>query len=228
MSAGVRMVILGTSQDGGVPQAGCSCTRCHNALENPKLRIHPTSCAIIGSDGSINLLEATRNLAEQLGIVSSVMGYRGSLAPDSVCITHFHLGHVDGLGQFGKEAMGVDSIPFFSSSKAMNVLENSFDSSNENNKSEEKNEKSSHSMFVTLCEDRDKLQKYLERFKIQTRVYYKTPLHLYKVTKYLKYKKGDLPKAEEFSKKFLSLPYHQHLSKSQIRFVCKKINDFYG
>ncbi|MBG56027.1 MAG: transcriptional regulator [Deltaproteobacteria bacterium] len=93
---------------------------------------------------------------------------------------------------------------------------------------ERKSEKSSHSMFVTLCEDRDKLQKYLEKFKIQTRVYYKTPLHLYKATKYLKYKKGDLPKAEEFSKKFLSLPYHQHLSRSQIRFVCKKINDFYG
>ena len=118
------MVILGTSQDGGVPQAGCSCNRCHNALENPQLRIHPTSCAIIGSDGSISLLEATRNLAEQLGIVSSAMGKGGSLIPDSICVTHFHLGHVDGLGQFGKEAMGVDSIPFFSSSKAMDVLEN--------------------------------------------------------------------------------------------------------
>jgi len=93
---------------------------------------------------------------------------------------------------------------------------------------EGRDEKSSHSMFVTLCKNRDKLQKYLEKFKIQTRVYYKTPLHLYKATKYLKYKKGDLPKAEEFSKKFLSLPYHQHLSKFQIKFVCKKINDFYG
>ena len=76
---------------------------------------------------------------------------------------------------------------------------------------EGKYEKSSHSMFVTLCKDRDKLQKYLERFKIQSRIYYKTPLHLYKATKYLKYKKGDLPKAEEFSRNFLSLPYHQHL-----------------
>ena len=92
---------------------------------------------------------------------------------------------------------------------------------------EGKYEKSSHSMFVTLCKDRDKLQKYLERFKIQSRIYYKTPLHLYKATKYLKYKKGDLPKAEEFSRNFLSLPYHQHLTERQIRYVCKKINDFY-
>ena len=91
----------------------------------------------------------------------------------------------------------------------------------------DKKEKSSHSMFVTLCEKRDKLQKYLERFGIQARVYYKTPLHLYKANKHLKYKRGDLPKAEEFSKKVLSLPYHQHLTKKEINFVCKKINDFY-
>ena len=93
---------------------------------------------------------------------------------------------------------------------------------------EGKYEKSSHSMFVTLCKNRDELQKYLEKFKIQSRIYYKTPLHLYNATKYLKYKKGDLPKAEEFSKKFLSLPYHQHLSENQIKFVCKKINQFYS
>ena len=91
-----------------------------------------------------------------------------------------------------------------------------------------KKEKSSHSMFVTICEQRDKLQKYLESFKIQTRVYYKTPLHLYKANKNLGYKKGDLPKAEELSNKFLSLPYHQHLKKSQIEFDCKKINYFYS
>ncbi len=89
------------------------------------------------------------------------------------------------------------------------------------------NEKSSHSMFVTLCDNRDRLKDYLEKFKIQSRIYYKTPLHLYKATKFLNYKKGDLPKAESFSKRFLSLPYHQHLNQSQIRFVSNKINDFY-
>ena len=93
---------------------------------------------------------------------------------------------------------------------------------------ENKNERSSHSMFVTLCKNRDKLQKYLSHFKIETRIYYKTPLHLYHATKYLGFKKGDLPNAEKFSNQVLSLPYHQHLKKSEIEFVCKKINDFYG
>ena len=91
-----------------------------------------------------------------------------------------------------------------------------------------KNEKNSYSMFVALCERRDELQKYLQRFKIQTRVYYKTPLHLYKATKYLGFTKGDFPNAEKFAKQVLSFPYHQHLTKKEIKFVCKKINDFYN
>ena len=91
-----------------------------------------------------------------------------------------------------------------------------------------KNEKNSYSMFVALCERRDELQKYLQRFKIQTRVYYKTPLHLYKATKYLGFTKGDFPNAEKFVKQVLSFPYHQHLTKKEIKFVCKKINNFYN
>ena len=61
-------------------------------------------------------------------------------------------------------------------------------------------------MFVTLCKRRDKLQKFLEKYKIETRVYYKTPLHLYKATKFLGFKKGSLPQAEKFSDEFLSFP----------------------
>ena len=76
-----------------------------------------------------------------------------------------------------------------------------------------KNEKNSHSMFVTLCKRRDKLQKFLEKYKIETRVYYKTPLHLYKATKFLGFKKGSLPQAEKFSDEFLSFPYHQYIKK---------------
>ena len=83
-------------------------------------------------------------------------------------------------------------------------------------------------MFITLCEKRDKLQKYLQKFKIQSLVYYKTPLHLHKATKFLGYKKGDFLNAEKFTKKVISFPHHQHLKKKEIKFICKKINDFYS
>ena len=93
---------------------------------------------------------------------------------------------------------------------------------------DKKTEKNAYVMFVALCEERDKLQKYLQKFKIQSLVYYKTPLHLHKATKFLRYKKGDLPNAEKLTKLVLSFPCHQYLKKNEIEFVCKKINTFYN
>ena len=93
---------------------------------------------------------------------------------------------------------------------------------------DKKNENNSYVMFITLCDKRDKLQKYLKKFNIQSLVYYKTPLHMHKATKYLGYKKGDFPKAERIASRVLSFPHHQHLKKSEIKFVCKKINNFYS
>jgi len=91
-----------------------------------------------------------------------------------------------------------------------------------------KNENDAYVTFTVLCKKRDKLQKYLNKFKVQSLVYYKTPLHLHKATKFLGYKRGDFPMAEKLAKQVLSLPHHQHLKKNEIKFVCKKINSFYS
>jgi len=93
---------------------------------------------------------------------------------------------------------------------------------------DEKNENNAYVMFITLCEERDKLQKYLNKFNIQSLVYYKTPLHLHTATKFLGYKKGDFPNAEKCSQKVLSFPHHQYLKRKEIEFVAKKINNFYS
>ena len=83
-------------------------------------------------------------------------------------------------------------------------------------------------MFLTEAENRNKLQKYLARFKIQSLIYYGTPLHLHPATRNLGQKKGSLPNSERLAKKVLALPHHQYLSKKQILHVCKKINKFYS
>jgi len=103
-----------------------------------------------------------------------------------------------------------------------------FITSNNVNIIEDKNtEYNANAMFITLCKDRDKLQKYLNKFNIQSLVYYKTPLHLHKATKFLGYKRGDFPNAERLAKKVLSFPHHQHLTKNEIKFVSNRINKFY-
>jgi dTDP-4-amino-4,6-dideoxygalactose transaminase len=92
----------------------------------------------------------------------------------------------------------------------------------------EKNyEISSYVMFIALCENRNKLQKFLDTNGIQSLIYYGTPLHLHKASKVLGYKKRDFPVAESCAKKVLAFPIHQYLKKSEIINVCSKIKEFY-
>ncbi len=118
----VELVILGVAQDGGVPQAGCSCRRCAAALADPSLRRHPVACGLRGIDGSLHLIEASRALPDHLAIWSSSLGLDAGIRPDTVCLTHAHLGHIDGLGQFGTEAMGMSGVPLFASSRVIEAI----------------------------------------------------------------------------------------------------------
>ena len=89
-------------------------------------------------------------------------------------------------------------------------------------------EYNSFTLFVTLCEKRDLLQKYLKTKGIESLIYYGTPLHLHKAAKRFGYKEGDFPIAEKLTKQVLSLPHHQHLNKNQLKYVCDSVNNFYS
>ncbi|MBF92771.1 MAG: hypothetical protein CMB78_03240 [Euryarchaeota archaeon] len=121
-SGDVELAIIGISQDGGVPQAGCDCVNCESAILDPRQKLHPVSCAIRGSDGSLHLIEATRDLAEQLSIASRALGMGVTSVPDTISLTHAHLGHIDGIGQFGKESMGLRNLPLYASQSVTDVL----------------------------------------------------------------------------------------------------------
>ena len=118
----VRVVLVGTAQDGGVPQAGCGCERCIAALSDPSKTLHPACCLVIGSDGSLHLIEASRALPQQLGIAARSLGVGNTIVPDTVSLTHAHLGHIDGLGQFGKEVMGSSGTSLFASKSVIDFI----------------------------------------------------------------------------------------------------------
>ena len=118
----VALVLLGIAQDGGVPHAGCSCARCMAAHSAPSLRQHPVACGICGSDGGLHLIEASRSLPDQMRLWATALGAEGVARPDSVSLTHVHLGHIDGLGQFGNEAMGCSGLPLFASPSVLEAL----------------------------------------------------------------------------------------------------------
>ena len=108
MGREVSVTVLGISQDGGFPQAGCKEKCCKLAIKNPSLIKHPVSLGIIGFDNSKHLIEATRDLAWQLNLWHSIEPIEGKL--DSLWITHSHHGHIDGLGLFGREAMNTNNL----------------------------------------------------------------------------------------------------------------------
>ena len=119
----VTLTVLGIAQDGGIPHAGCECTHCMEAHRDPILRRHPVACGVLGIDGSMHLIEASRALPDQMRLWAESLDRDGVVRPDSVSLTHVHLGHVDGLGQFGKEVMGVNEMPLYASSSVINEME---------------------------------------------------------------------------------------------------------
>ena len=125
MTSGVSVTILGTAQDGGIPQAGCSCRRCLDAHRDLKLRKYPVSLGILGVDGTKHIIEITKNLSEQLVIWSP--DKNELFIPETVSITHLHLGHVEGIGQLGKPVMGLREVDVYLSPKNKDVFDNRSD-----------------------------------------------------------------------------------------------------
>ena len=76
-----------------------------------------------------------------------------------------------------------------------------------------------YSLLIKNKKERDKIISLLKKNGIPSMIYYKIPLHLQKVFKYLGYKTGDLPKSENISNRILSLPMHPYLKRSDQDFI---------
>ena len=125
MGSGVSVTILGTAQDGGIPQAGCSCQRCLDAHRDLKLRKYPVSLGILGVDGTKHIIEITKNLSEQLVIWTP--DKNELFIPETVSITHLHLGHIEGIGQLGKPVMGLREVDVYLSPNNKDIFDNRSD-----------------------------------------------------------------------------------------------------
>ena len=84
-----------------------------------------------------------------------------------------------------------------------------------------------YSLYMILCKNRNKLQKFLTRFGIETKIHYPTPLHLQKASLKYNYRKGDFPVSELQAKKILTLPVHQFMTNKQLFFTINIIKMFY-
>ena len=107
------ITVLGIAQDGGRPQPGCQRPCCKDLSQSDYRS--PVSLGIKTENGTTILIEATRDLGRQLLTF-------GEPSIDHLFLTHAHLGHVDGLGLFGRETMSARGIPLHSSSSMQNLI----------------------------------------------------------------------------------------------------------
>lgn len=116
----IEAILLGTAQDGGVPQVGCGCARCLAAWGDPGRRRWVACLGLIDRVAQHSwLIDATPDFREQLHALHD-------RAPDcpltGILLTHAHVGHYAGLIHLGREAWNVRGMPVYLSSRMAGFL----------------------------------------------------------------------------------------------------------
>lgn len=91
---------------------------------------------------------------------------------------------------------------------------------------EKKYQFNTYHTFVIQTENRNKLINHLKLKGIGSAIHYPIPIHLQPAAKFLKYKKGNFPMTELQSKKIITIPVHQNLTKKELNYIVKCLNNF--
>ena len=118
----VKLVVLGTAQDGGAPQIACKKECCKSLWESGQSEAVVALGLIDSTNQKHYLFEATPNITQQLQDLNSIAGNTSSFG--GVFLTHAHMGHYSGLLFLGKEALGGQSVPVFALPRMRQFLRN--------------------------------------------------------------------------------------------------------
>jgi pyrroloquinoline quinone biosynthesis protein B len=116
-AAGAHALVLGSVQDGGLPQAGCYTPRCERARRSPR---YVASLALIEPEEErYYLVDATPDLTRQIDLIAEDGFRRRAQARrpfDGIFLTHAHIGHYLGLAVLGREGVGIAPTPCYCTS----------------------------------------------------------------------------------------------------------------
>jgi pyrroloquinoline quinone biosynthesis protein B len=125
MGPGVKLIILGTFQDGGSPHIGCKKDCCVDLFENPDKNRMVVSLGVIDEiNKKTYLIEATPDISRQLHLLREASTFAKSDIPDAIFLTHAHIGHYTGLMYFGKEALNSTDLAVYTLPRMQYFLEN--------------------------------------------------------------------------------------------------------
>jgi len=122
-------LILGTAQDGGLPQLGGNSDQDRAARQDPQRRRLVASLLVVdpGSEERF-LIDATPDLREQLEIADRAAPQAATAAGrpplfGAIALTHAHVGHYAGLMHLGREAYGASGQRVLASERMARFLE---------------------------------------------------------------------------------------------------------
>lgn len=109
--AGPYLVVLGTAQDGGYPQAGTP----PGPAWGPERRRYATSLGLVDpASGARWLFEATPDFRDQLHELDRVASSDAAVPGlTGIFLTHAHVGHYAGLMHLGHEVIGARDVPVY-------------------------------------------------------------------------------------------------------------------
>ena len=89
------------------------------------------------------------------------------------------------------------------------------------------NQKIVYHLYIVFAENRNDLLNYCQKKGIEAKIHYPVPIYRQKALKFLKHKKGDFPITDAHTKKIITFPCHQHLTKKEIDYIIKTVRTFY-
>ncbi|HZO12051.1 MAG TPA: MBL fold metallo-hydrolase, partial [Polyangiaceae bacterium] len=122
------VLVLGTAQDGGLPQIGCDEQICRRARAHPEFRRLVTSLLLCDPrSGRRWLFDAGPDLREQVERAHGHPPSRvasGARPPlfEGVFLTHAHIGHYTGLMFLGREAYAAHELPVYATARMGELL----------------------------------------------------------------------------------------------------------
>ncbi len=114
---GVRALVLGIAQDGGVPHIGCRQELCVSARRSLQRRQRVASLGLVDDEaGQRFLIDATPEMPSQLETLLGPGPWKRQVL-DGILLTHAHIGHYAGLMYLGREALGAQGVPVYATPK---------------------------------------------------------------------------------------------------------------
>ena len=119
------IMILGSAQDGGYPQAGCLKQCCMKVKRKPYLGRMVTSIAIVDNvENKCWIIDMSPDFPKQLHMINDITNSKSPVNIAGIFLTHAHIGHYSGLLHLGREALGSKDIPVYVMPKMYSFLEN--------------------------------------------------------------------------------------------------------